>query len=350
MSVLRRRLTFTALALVGSWSAAVAGDNDAPTVMAPYIAAQIQTHLPDGRLYNLVCMGEGRPIAVLDVGLGDRSISWARLQPELAKITRICIPDRAGYGFSAAGPLPRDSNAETRDLEDALRAARLPPPYVVMGHSLGGLNARLFAYRNREKLAGLLLIDPSVSFKPFGAPDEYAAKMHFSFYESCAAQARAGTLIAGQSHKGDPGPCVPSPDRRWTPEEVAGVIKVRSEASVFETTLSELRSAYDTDVDEVAAARRTLGSVPLIILTEDAAHFRELKPWFASDVDAVYAGWVAGHQDEARDSTRGEDRIVNGAGHDIEADRPDEIISAFREIVEAARRSDARIRPHPDSP
>jgi len=99
------------------------------------------------------------------------------------------------------------------------------------------------------------------------------------------------------------------------------------------------KSAYDVDVDEVAAARRSLGGVPLIILTQDRAHFRMLKPWLADDVDAVYARWVAGHDDEARDSTRGEDRVVDGAGHDIEEDRPDVVISAFREVVEAARSS-----------
>jgi len=99
-----------------------------------------------------------------------------------------------------------------------------------------------------------------------------------------------------------------------------------------------------------AAARRKLGDVPLIILTEDAAHFHMLNPWCASDVDAVDAGWVAGHQDEARDSTRGEERIVNGAGHDIEADRPDAVVSAFREIVEAAQRSGPQTLFQPDSP
>ncbi len=350
MGVVRRWLGLTALAWASASGAAVAGDNDAPALVAPYIAPQTQARLPDGRLYNLVCMGEGSPVAVLDVGLGDWSLSWAHIQPELAKITRVCIPDRAGYGFSPPGPMPRDSDAETRDLEDALRAARIRPPYVVMGHSLGGLSARLFAYRNPEKVAGLLLIDPSVSFKPFGTPSEYAAKMDLPFYEFCAGKARAGTLIAGEIRKGDPGPCVPSTDRRLTPEDAAGVTKVRAKASIFETTVAEFRSAYDLDVDEVAAARRKLGNVPLIILTEDAEHFRRLQPWFASDVDAVYAGWVAVHQDEARDSTRGEDRIVNGAGHDIEADRPDAVVSAFREIVEGARRSGLQSLAHPDGP
>ena len=341
MGAFRRQLGLAALAWAGAWGVAVAGGGEAPSTIAPYAAPQTQVRLPDGRVYNLVCMGAGGPVAVLDVGLRDWSLAWRALQPELAKITRICIPDRAGYGFSDPGPLPRNSVAETQDLENALKAAGLRPPYVLVGHSLGGLNARLFAYRNPEKVAGLLLIDPSVSFKEFGTPSEYARKMGLAFYEYCAARARAGKLAPGEVRPGDPGPCVSSPDPLWTSDAAARITQVRSKASIFETTLAEFKSAYDVDVDEVTAARRKLGDIPLVILTQDRAHFRVLKSWFDGDVDQAYARWVAGHEDEARDSKRGENRIVDGAGHDIEADRPDVVISAFREVVEAARQSGA---------
>jgi pimeloyl-ACP methyl ester carboxylesterase len=235
--------------------------------------------------------------------------------------------------------LPRDSVAETQDLENALKAAGIRPPYVLIGHSLGGLNTRLFAYRNPEKVAGLLLVDPSVDFHEFGSPSDYARKMDLAFYEDCLAQARAGTLAAGQVRPGDLGPCVSAPNPRWPSDAAARITEVRSKPWIFETTLAEFKSAYDVDVEEVAAARRKLGDAPLIILTQDRAHFRMLKPWFADDVDAVYARWVAGHDDEAHDSTRGEDRVVDGAGHDIEEDRPEAVISALREFVDAARKT-----------
>jgi hypothetical protein len=104
-------------------SVAVAGGVEAPAPIALYAAPQTQARLPDGRRYNLICMGEGGPVAVLDVGLRDWSLAWRGLQPELAKVTRTCIADRAGYGFSDPGPLPRDSVAETQDLANALKAA-----------------------------------------------------------------------------------------------------------------------------------------------------------------------------------------------------------------------------------
>jgi len=289
MSLSWRRIALAGLAMAATSSVAVAGGVEAPAPIALYAAPQTQARLPNGRRYNLVCMGEGSPVAVLDVGLRDWSLAWRGLQPELAKVTRTCIADRAGYGFSDPGPLPRDSVAETQDLENALKAALIRPPYVLVGHSLGGLNTRLFAYRNPEKVAGLLLIDPSVDFHEFGSPSDYARKMDLAFYEDCLAQARAGTLTAGQVRPSDPGPCVSAPNPRWPSDAAARITEVRSKPSIFETTLAEFKSAYDVDVDEVTAARRKLGDVPLIILTQDRAHFRMLKPWFADDVDAVYA-------------------------------------------------------------
>lgn len=338
MSGLRRAAWAVVAASAFFGGTAFCGPLAATATTAPYAAPQTLARLPDGRSYNFVCMGAGAPTAVLDVGLGDWSVDWAALQPELARITRVCVADRAGYGFSSPGPFPRDSLSETRDLEDALRGAGLRPPYVVMGHSLGGLNARLFSYRNPEKVAGLLLIDPSVDFKEFGTRAEFAAKMGLSFYRYCLAQARAGKLVAGEIRKGDPRPCLAAPERRWRPKEADLISEARSAPSVFETTLAEFESAYDMDVGEVSAARRPLGDIPLIILTQDAAHFGALKPWFADNVDAVYSRWVAGHDDEARDSSRGENRIVSGAGHDIEIDRPDAVVSALREIVDDVRR------------
>ena len=136
--------------------------SDAPPPVGPYIVQQTLVRLPDDRRYNFVCMGAGGPVAILDAGQGDWSLNWRAIQPEFAKITRTCAVDRAGYGFSDPGPLPRDAADETSDLENALKASGIRPPYVLVGHSLGGLNARLFAYRNRDKVAGLLLIDPAV--------------------------------------------------------------------------------------------------------------------------------------------------------------------------------------------
>jgi hypothetical protein len=114
-------------------------------------------------------------------------------------------------------------------------------------------------------------------------------------------------------------------------------LAVRSSTSAFETALAEYRSGYQLDSDEVAGARRRLGDIPLVILSLDKAHFRTLSSLFPGHVDQAYADWIGGRDDEARDSTRGVNRVVAGASHDVEADRPDVVVDAFREVVAAAR-------------
>jgi len=89
------------------------------------------------------CIGTGSPTVVLESGLGDMSVEWTRVQPEIAKFTRVCSYDRAGYGGSDAGPLPRTSAQIARELHTLLRNAGEEPPYLLVGHSFGGIT---FAY------------------------------------------------------------------------------------------------------------------------------------------------------------------------------------------------------------
>ena len=101
--------------------------------------------LPDGRKLNFRCMGSGSPTIVFESGWGATSTAWAKVQPALSTSYRTCSYDRAGYGFSDPGPDPRDGSAIAADLDAGLRAARLTGPFVLVGHSAGGLYIRLLA-------------------------------------------------------------------------------------------------------------------------------------------------------------------------------------------------------------
>ncbi|HXH24003.1 MAG TPA: alpha/beta fold hydrolase, partial [Vicinamibacterales bacterium] len=89
--------------------------------------------------------GSGRPVVVFDAALGASSLSWTLVQPEVARLTRTCAYDRAGFGWSEAGPLPRTAGRIADELHALLHAAGEPPPYVLVGHSYGGLVTRIFA-------------------------------------------------------------------------------------------------------------------------------------------------------------------------------------------------------------
>src|SRR5579871_456509 len=116
-----------------------------------------------GRRLNLKCSGSGLPTVVLMAGLGSWSPVWFSTQPEIAKRTHVCTFDRAAYGFSDAPPKPQVLSDVPEDLHRALKAANLPGPYILIGHSVGGLEARMFAERWPEEVAGMVLVDTSLA-------------------------------------------------------------------------------------------------------------------------------------------------------------------------------------------
>jgi pimeloyl-ACP methyl ester carboxylesterase len=110
---------------------------------------------------HIVCMGTGGPAVILDAALGASHLSWSLVQPEVAKFAQVCAYDRAGCGWSEPGPCPRTIGRAVEELHMLLKNAELNPPFVLVGHSIGGLNVRLFAFRYPDEVAGLILVDPA---------------------------------------------------------------------------------------------------------------------------------------------------------------------------------------------
>ncbi|MCC6292413.1 MAG: alpha/beta hydrolase [Bryobacterales bacterium] len=113
----------------------------------------------DGARLHLWCTGQGSPTIVLEAGLGGTMLSWAWLQPELARSTRVCSYDRPGMGWSEPLAHPRDGRSQARLLHRLLAAAGEQGPYILAGHSIGGAYVRLFRDQYRNEVAGLILID-----------------------------------------------------------------------------------------------------------------------------------------------------------------------------------------------
>jgi pimeloyl-ACP methyl ester carboxylesterase len=113
-----------------------------------------------GRSLFLSCMGAGRMTVILEAGLGAGHESWEFVQPGVASFARVCSYDRAGVGASAATPIPRTSQDIVSDLHALLKAAGVPGPYILAGHSFGALHARLYAHTYANEVVGLVLVDP----------------------------------------------------------------------------------------------------------------------------------------------------------------------------------------------
>jgi pimeloyl-ACP methyl ester carboxylesterase len=115
-----------------------------------------------GRSLHLLSMGEGSPAVVFESGLMSTVLSWGDIQAEIAKDARAVSYDRAGLGWSDPGPAPRDAGQIVNELHQLLEHTHVRPPFILVGHSFGGLTTRLFAARYPEEVAGLVLIDPVV--------------------------------------------------------------------------------------------------------------------------------------------------------------------------------------------
>ncbi|MDY7092573.1 MAG: alpha/beta hydrolase [Acidobacteriota bacterium] len=106
-------------------------------------------------------VGTGTPAVVLDTGMGDSLEAWGELLPRLGELTTTVAYDRAGLGESELGPEPRDLFAVAKDLRALLQGLGIEPPYLLIGHSLGGLHIRGFAHLYPEEVAGWIFIDPT---------------------------------------------------------------------------------------------------------------------------------------------------------------------------------------------
>lgn len=178
---------------------------------------------------NIRVAGQGTPVVVLESGLGDTISSWEKVQPEVAKVTCVLAYDRAGLGQSdPAATEPRSSAQIARELSTALHKADLTPPYILVGHSMGGLHIRQFAYLFPKETAGLILVDPSAEdwneLLKAQFPDEYekhmawrtadhpeGMKKELAAWEICREQARIARplpdvpVVLFTGLKGNPG-------------------------------------------------------------------------------------------------------------------------------------------------
>lgn len=123
-------------------------------------------HPPPGRLVDVgghrlhaVVQGDGFPVVVFESGLARAGFDWAFVAPEVAKSTTVVTYDRAGLGFSEKGPTPRNGEEIAEELHSLLEELELPPPYLLVGHSCGGMYVRIFQHFHPDKVAGLIMVD-----------------------------------------------------------------------------------------------------------------------------------------------------------------------------------------------
>ena len=279
--------------------------------------------LPDGRQMFLNCIGSGAPAVIFDSGAGGDSTHWHGVREEAGKITLSCTYDRAGRGLSDPGPLPRDTAAVANDIEAMLTAANIPGPYVLVGHSLGSYHVRQFANTRFDKMAGMVLVDPSGDGQEArlmaAIPKAFAsAKAQRDAMKSlnCVATLRAKLIAKADKLAQD---CL------------------SNDADGIESYLSEVDAMPGASTEQLTQSRRQWGAMPLIVLTR-GDYDKDMPPTFsAADRQGMKKVWSSMHDEMTALSTAGKHVTVPGAGHFIQRDKAQAVIDAVTEVVAAAR-------------
>ncbi len=292
-----------------------------------------------GRTLNIYCSGEGGPTVILDSAPG---YSWVLIQPQIAKFTRACWYDRAGCGWSDPGPFPRTSEAIARDLHALLRAAAIPPPYVLAGASFGGHNVRVYNGLYPGEVAGMVLVDAAHEEEPDRIPKSIHAPVaprHFRYLLNLLVQAvaRIGLVrMAPRSAPGFPAPRALTPDQWATIQAWSGRQPECLAAGWSSGIMTEENGRQ-------ARAAGGLGDRPLIVLTAGKPFLTPRDPLLANDVAAYHQVWMHQLQPQlARLSTRGRQIIVENSTHEIQYEAPDAVVEAVREVVTEIRGGAAR--------
>lgn len=247
-----------------------------------------------GHGLHLNCTGSGSPTVVLEPGAGEMSSNMGWITPAVARHTQVCVYDRAGRGWSETADTPQDGARIATDLHTLLHRAGIPGPYVLAGHSFGGLYVRIFAAHYPDEVAGLVLVDSTASREPAKPPtpasgdqNSYNAIGRISTLASIPARVGLARLYAQVSFG-----TLPPRSRDEVRASTANASTVRSTVEEY------LRASAST---QQAASLRDFGDKPLAVLTASVGHD---------------AAWMTAQDKTATLSTNSVHRVIAGATHE----------------------------------
>jgi pimeloyl-ACP methyl ester carboxylesterase len=278
---------------------------------------------PPGELVNvggfrmhIQCAGDASPTVVLESGFGGTSLSWLEVQSEISKVTRVCVYDRAGLGWSEPSPHERTARNIATELHTLLERAGIEGPYVLAGASLGGKYVRMFAQLYPDDVTGLVFLDARHEYF-----DEHVASSYRGMENIMIPWMSRVYWLAGRTGYarafGLPGVGHGAVSAKL--QDAENVLTVRPTA--IRTAREEFFLQWTDGVD---VARESLGDKPVIVLAAGKGGMKT-------------TGWVEAQRIMASLSTNGELIVLEESGHAIQHDDPEAVLAAVTAIVEAAR-------------
>jgi pimeloyl-ACP methyl ester carboxylesterase len=296
------------------------------------------------RALNIDCAGAGQPAVILASGAnwgttlaihdpktmwsngGPRpGYSWVSIQRALSATTTVCWYDRAGSGWSDLGPYPRDSASQARDLHALLRAARVPPPYVLVGESSAGLDARVYTGFYPNEVAGLVLVgwaDPAILLNrsKYGR----AARIPQLVYRSQDAMVQLFNMVG--LYRLGPVPSAPAAPQGLTAAEWRTIWFLTHSPKAMSALMQDISSWRLSSAEARDAGN--LGARPLLVLS----------PERITGPTEFLEGWSNAQSDLAKLSTEGRQILVGRSANDLLYDAPDAIVDAVRQVVREVQR------------
>ena len=284
-----------------------------------------------GRRLHLNCAGAGSPVVILEAGMNEFSLSWAAVQPEVAKFTRVCSYDRAGLGWSDPAPGPGTSETIVRDLHALLRAAQIRGPFVLAGHSFGGMTIRLYARRYPAEVAGMVLVDSAHEAALEPLRDAIFRKFHHKLLTILKVGAflnRTGIFALA------PGLI---PDRGLPPEVVPAYRTLLATTPYFTAALAE-SSGWEKSAKEVRDAKiDSLGNIPLVVLGRGLP--QPLPGITDAEERELEKDWKTLQARMLTLSPRSRLVIAAKSDHFIQLRQPELVVEAVRDVWEQARKT-----------
>jgi pimeloyl-ACP methyl ester carboxylesterase len=322
----RSRIWFVAVGLT------VFGDLGDCAAQATGVRAPLGSLVSIGdRRMHLHCVGSGSPTVVIESGASSFALDWALVQPEIARTSRVCTYDRAGYGWSDPSPAGDSPTRIVEDLRATLDSARERPPYVLVGASMGGIYIRMFELRYPSDVAGMVFVDPSHEDRLFvdvaGKTVPIWARTVEEMRASLPPRSAWGyvqSLPQRSPQTGDPFDRLPQ-HLYETRLEFDRRLIASGQTMTYDQYVEGAtgRQAAFVTLHEQSAGTRPLGNRPVVVLTRGAD--------FSQDRVDTHAALAA-------QSTNSRQTTVVGAGHEIHLFAPAVVIEALRDVVDAVRR------------